>query len=201
LRAPEGDKVLLAGLTAAVEPGSRWLVTGRNAEAQRALVRATAGLWPSGEGRILRPEKTVFLPENSYLPRSTLAELLDLPREGAGQSQARAAQLLEPLGLGELVERIDGVQREVEWERLLSLREQQLLAIARVLQANPRVAVLHEVGTTLDAAQVGQVLGLLAEAEVTAVVVGQKVDAGGFDAVLELELDGSWSRTHTERRS
>ena len=192
LRTPEADQVLIAGLTAAVKPVSRWLVTGPNAAAQAALVRATAGLWRSGEGRILRPEKIAFLPESPYLPPSTLGELLVPPGEGAAQSRTRVARLLEPLGLAELVERAGGLDREVEWERMLSLREQQLLSIARILAGAPRVALVHELSTTLDPEQVAHVLSLLAKAEVAVVMVGQKMASDGFDAVLELELDGNW---------
>jgi putative ATP-binding cassette transporter len=192
LRTPEAGQVLIAGLTATVEPGSRWLVTGPNVAAQAALLRASAGLWRSGEGRILRPEKTAFLPESPYLPPSTLAELLALPREEAAQSRARVARLLEPLGLGELVERAGGLDREADWERLLSLREQQLLAIARILAAAPPVALLHEIGTTLDADQVAQVISLLSKAAVAVVMVGKQGNTANFDAVLELDLDGQW---------
>jgi hypothetical protein len=28
-----------------------------------ALLRATAGMWRSGDGRILRPDRTAFLPD------------------------------------------------------------------------------------------------------------------------------------------
>jgi ABC-type uncharacterized transport system fused permease/ATPase subunit len=184
----------LAGLSAAVEPGSRWLVTGPNAAAQTALLRATAGFWRSGEGRILRPERTVFLPESPYLPASTLAELLTPSGEEVADSESerRIAQLLEPLGLGELIERAGGSDREMEWERVLSLREQQLLSIARILGCAPRVALLHEIGGTLDPEHVVQVLALLAKENFAVVMVAQESDTTGFDAVLELELDGSW---------
>ena len=144
LRTPEADQVLIAGLTAAVEPRSRWLVTGPNSAAQAALVRATAGLWRSGEGRILRPEKIAFLPESPYLPPSTLGVLLVPPGEGAAQSRARVARLLEPLGLAELVERAGGLDRVTN--------------------------------ATLNVPN----------------APGQKMASGGFDAVLGLELDGTW---------
>ena len=193
LLAPETDELLIAKLSATVEPGSRWLVTGPNATAQTALLRATAGVWRSGEGRILRPKKTLFLPESPYLPASTLAELLTPSGVDVADSEAgRIARLLEPLGLAELIERAGGSDREMDWERLLSLREQQLLSIARILSFAPRVAVLHEIGATLDPEHVTQVLALFAEANAAIVIVAQKSDRTGFDVVLDLELDGSW---------
>jgi ABC-type uncharacterized transport system, permease and ATPase components len=110
----------------------------------------------------------------------------------ADSEAGRIARLLEPLGLAELIERAGGSDREMDWERLLSLREQQLLSIARILSFAPRVAVLHEIGATLDPEHVTQVLALFAEANATIVMVAQKSDRTGFDVVLDLELDGSW---------
>jgi putative ATP-binding cassette transporter len=187
LRDADAGRLLIADLDAAVEPGSRWLVTGPNVAAQVALVRATAGVWRSGEGRILRPDRMAILPESPYLPSSTLAELL-------GSPGAEIAALLQPLGLEALVERVGGVDREVEWERVLSLREQQLLSIARVVATRPRVAMVHEIGATLDAEQVAELLALLAKVTDVAIVAVARKPLGiaHFDAVLELELDGTW---------
>jgi putative ATP-binding cassette transporter len=151
-------------------------------------------VWRRGEGRILRPSKTVFLPESPYLPASTLEELLTPSGEEAADSNSgrRIAQLLEPFGLAGLIERAGGSDREMEWEHVLSLREQQLLSIARIVSFAPRVAVLHEIAATLDPEHVVQVFALLAEADAAIVMVAQNSDTTGFDVVLELELDGSW---------
>jgi putative ATP-binding cassette transporter len=192
LRAPGTERVLVADLTAAVEPGARWLVTGPNAEAQPALVRATAGAWQNGSGRILRPDRIAILPESPFLPASTLAELLAEPAEPAASGPAQIAKLLEPFGLAGCVERAGGVDREVEWERVLSLREQQLLSIARVVAARPRVAIAHEIVSTLEPDQVAHILSLIAQAHVALVIVARKADRQGFDTVLEIEADGSW---------
>src|SRR5262249_38945596 len=108
LRTPESREVLIAGLTASVESSSRWLVTGPNTAAQTALVRASGGLWSSGEGRILRPKNFAIVPETPYLPPSTLAELLALPSDEAAQS-AEVTRLLEPLGLRAISEHAGGL--------------------------------------------------------------------------------------------
>jgi putative ATP-binding cassette transporter len=54
LRSPHDGRLLVAGLSARLAVGTRTLVTG-DGEASIALFRATAGLWDSGEGRIVRP--------------------------------------------------------------------------------------------------------------------------------------------------
>jgi putative ATP-binding cassette transporter len=197
LRTPGAERVLLADLTASVEPGARWLVTGPNAEAQAALVRATAGAWQNGSGRILRPERIAILPEMPYLPASTLAELLTEPgAEPANSQETRIAKLLEPFGLAGWVERAGGVDREVEWERMLSLREQQLLSIARVVAARPRIAIAHEIVSALEPDQVAHMLALITEARVALLIVARKADRERFDTVLEIESDGSWRLSH-----
>jgi ABC-type polar amino acid transport system ATPase subunit len=71
-------------------------------------------------------------------------------------------------------------------------KQPQHVAIARIVSFAPRVALLHEIGATLDPEHVVQVLALLPKADVAVVIVAQQLDTTGFDVVLELELDGSW---------
>src|SRR5262249_44859049 len=177
------------------ESSCRWLVPGPTTAAQTALVRASGGLWSSGEGRILRPKNFAIVPETPYLPPSTLAELLALPSDEAAQS-AEVTRLLEPLGLRAISEHAGGLDQPVEWERVLSLRDQQLLSIARILGMRAGVVLLHEIGMTLDPEHVSHVLSLFSKAGIAVVMVDQNANTGGFDAVLDLELDGGWRLSH-----
>src|SRR5262249_37949380 len=54
LRAPHDARVLVRELSLDVAPGTAALVAGPR-DATAALERAIAGMWPSGEGRIVRP--------------------------------------------------------------------------------------------------------------------------------------------------
>jgi vitamin B12/bleomycin/antimicrobial peptide transport system ATP-binding/permease protein len=75
---------LLKDLSISIPVGARVLVTGPNQAAGIALFRATAGLSPSGSGRIVRPDadRMGFLPQRPYLPPGTLRQVLD----GAGHA-------------------------------------------------------------------------------------------------------------------
>ena len=75
LRAPRDGRVLIHGLSAAIPSSARVLVRARVAAARVALLRAAAGLWEDGEGRVVRPalDQVAFLPERPYAPPGTCA--------------------------------------------------------------------------------------------------------------------------------
>ena len=86
LRPPGDDGPLLADVSVSIPRGTRVLVTGPNEAACVALFRATAGIWPHGEGRIIRPplDAILFLPQQPYLTPGTLRRPADSHRAGAG---------------------------------------------------------------------------------------------------------------------
>ena len=61
---------LLRDLSISIPSGTRVLVTGSNQAARAVLLRATAGIWTAGAGRILRPgaDDIFFLAQRPYLP-------------------------------------------------------------------------------------------------------------------------------------
>lgn len=195
LRSPGDGRTLVNALSVSVPRDTRLLVRARNPAAGVAVFRATAGIWHSGEGRIIRPslESIYFLPERPYLPGGTLREgLLRTGREAVvGDAQIRAA--LRTLGIEELVERGGGLDAERDWEEVLSLGEQQLLAVARVLLAAPPFVFLDRIGTALEAGQVPLVLKALREQAITYIAFkGDGEDLSGFDAILDIAADGTW---------
>src|SRR5205814_9659623 len=78
LSSPEDGSPLITGLSQAIARGTRVLVVGPNETARVALFRATAGIWPTGTGKIVRPplDSIFFLPQRPYLPPGTLRDLL-----------------------------------------------------------------------------------------------------------------------------
>ncbi|MGH8646666.1 MAG: ABC transporter ATP-binding protein/permease, partial [Gammaproteobacteria bacterium] len=151
LRSPVDDRLLVKDLTVSIPEGIRVLISGPNEAAKVALLRATAGIWDTGEGRIIRPspEHILFLPERPYLPPGTLREVLLQTGKQLVMSKDRILGALHELSIDSVLARCGGLDAEQDWANILSLAEQQVLAIARLLLAAPRFAFLHRVGASL----------------------------------------------------
>ncbi len=193
LLSPGSDHVLLRDLSVSVPHGTRVLIVGPNDAAKVALFRATAGIWENGSGRIVRPglDGILFLPERPYLSPGTLRDVL--VREGViGDEQI--ATVLHGLGLEPVLERTGGLDVERDWDDVLSLGEQQLFSVARVVLAAPRFAFLERPRTALGSEQTDRILSLLWERSITYLTLGDGGDSlGDYDAVLELAGDGGWT--------
>ncbi|MGC4094432.1 MAG: SbmA/BacA-like family transporter [Polyangiaceae bacterium] len=194
LHSGSSAECLLNSLTFSVPRGTHVLITGTD-ELRRTLFRATA-LTPEGTyGHIVYPgsQRVLFLPERPYVPPATLRELI--VRSGL-EHEIRDSEIeaeLGRLGLGLALRRVGGLDVERDFSHLLSLGEQQLLAVARVVLARPAFVVLHNPGTTLAPEQLSLALSRLAEAGITYLTLGG-TDAPHFayDVVLEIHADGSW---------
>jgi putative ATP-binding cassette transporter len=97
------------------------------------------------------------------------------------------------LHLEPVLARAGGLDREQEWNTVLSLSEQQLLACPHLLLAAPRFVFLDQLGTALSREQVNQILQLLADHLISYLSIGKAGELlNGYDAVLEIADDGGW---------
>lgn len=196
LKSPRDGRTLIDDLHLEIPQGWRVLIRARDETAKVALFRATAGIWDKGEGRIrrLEAEQISFLPERPYAPPGSLRELLVGNGEAAPVDDQRIMSTLESIGLSRVVRRVGGLDAERHWDEILSLGEQQLLSVARLLLMAPRFAFLDRLGTTLDTEQVALVLGLLKAASISYLSLADTDDKlSDYDAVLELLCDGAWA--------
>ena len=196
LRSTEEDRrVLLDNLNATFRPGCRLLVHGPNEAAKRALFRAAAGLYETGTGTIARPplETVAFLPEQPYMPPTTLRELLLPANRDNGISNKEILAVLEEAGLGPTVTQHDGFETPRNWHEVLSFEEQQLMAVTRVLIAQPHFALLDHLDSALTDAALRRVSALMQQRNITCISLGdEEPDPARFDAALEFRDDGSW---------
>ncbi|SDA99385.1 SbmA/BacA-like family transporter [Sinorhizobium sp. NFACC03] len=193
LRSPDGSP-LVKELSVSIPLGSRILLTGTCPPAGTALFRATCGIPTAGAGRITRPaaEDLMFLPQRPYLPPGSLREIL-LPKSNLDENaDTLARQTLSDIGLEGLLRHGEGMDKELS--RDLSLGDQQLLAISRVLLARPKFVYLDRLEATLGQKQLGRALNLLGERSITAINISseQADDPGLYDAVLEFGENGQW---------
>jgi putative ATP-binding cassette transporter len=195
LHSPEDGRELLKNLTADIPRGTRVLIIGPNEAARMALFRATAGIWPAGVGTLVRPplEEIFFLPQRPYLPPRTLRDLLLTGQEQVMTDDELMSALREA-GLDSVPARAGGLDSEHDWPTMLSVAEQQLLALTRVTLARPTFAILDRVTEALKPAQVRQTLRRFDENAITYIVFAEDPESLElYDALLEIDADGAWS--------
>ncbi len=196
LRSPRRSRVLVEDLNAVISVRSRVLVTAADELALVALFRASAGVWDFGTGRIVRPapDDILFVPERPYLPPGSLREVLVRAGRESEVTNETIEATLQSLGVESLISRSGGCEAEQDWDNVLSLREQQLLAIASVVVARPRFVFLDRIMTTLTPEDGEKALTVLQAKSMGYVAFGVAHGvAAHFDAVLSIGADGKWA--------
>ena len=195
LLSPVEGQPVLKDLSISIPFGSRVLISGSNETGKLTLFRATAGLWPSGKGRIIRPAATdiYFLAERPYLPPGTLREVLVDQKLEHSIADGQIRDLLHELDLDPVLVRAGALNIEQDWGTLLSLGEQQLLAFVHILLAAPNFVFLDRAGTALNPGQLRKILKTLSKNSITYINIGESDDLRDlYDAVLEIDELGTW---------
>ena len=157
---------------------------------------ATAGVWTAGKGRILRPRDILFLAHEPYLPPGSLRQVVTYPGREGELTDERIVSGLHELNLDHVLNRAGGLDAEQNWETLISLREQQLLAFLGVLLAAPQFAFMDRAWATLTSNERRQLLNLLSEASIGYICNCEADDCRDlYDAVLDCKEGGGWTWT------
>jgi vitamin B12/bleomycin/antimicrobial peptide transport system ATP-binding/permease protein len=194
LNTPDDRRTLVRDLSLVIEDGEALLIVGDSGTGKTSLLRAIAGLWRSGRGRIVRPPlaQVMFLPQRPYMMLGSLREQLCYPH-AADVSGERLAEVLRLVQLESLPERIGGLDAEVRWEDYLSLGEQQQIAFARLLLNRPAYAFLDEATSALDPGKEQVLYDCLESARIRIVSVGDRLRLPRYHhRILELLGDGRW---------
>jgi len=194
LRTAHGEHPLVRDLSVELMPASRVLVRGPR-DASLALLRAVAGLWPQGDGRVVRPAGAgvVFLAERPHVPPGTLRELLVATDGAARVPDDRILGALRAVGVDGILERAGGLDVELDRDAL-SLEEQRLVGAARVLLAAPCFALIAGLEAGVGAPRAAEVLIALASRGIGYVVFGDEgLGREHFDVVLDIAADGTWT--------
>ncbi len=201
LQTPNRQRTLVTDVSVSVDTGQGLLIVGASGGGKSSLLRAIAGLWNAGTGSILRPklEEMLFLPQRPYMILGTLRSQLLYPNTDREISDVELSEVLKQVNLASIVERCGGFDEDLDFGKVLSVGEQQRLAVARVLLSKPRYVVLDEATSALDAENEAKLYTQLAAGETTLVSVTHHPGLVKYHRqVLELLGDGSWKLRQAE---
>ncbi|MEA5536924.1 ABC transporter ATP-binding protein/permease [Crocosphaera sp. XPORK-15E] len=201
LQTPNYDKIIVEDLSLSVQPGQGLLIVGPSGRGKSSLLRAIAGLWDAGTGRLVRPslDKMIFLPQRPYIILGTLREQLVYPKIYNKISDEDLKTILKRVNLEHLLNRIDNFDVELPWENVLSLGEQQRLAFARILVDRPDFTILDEATSALDLSNEENLYQQLQQTKTTFISVGHRESLFSYHQwVLELLEDSSWQMLSME---
>lgn len=132
-----------------IEQGSRWLIRGDSGAGKTTFMKALAGIWQYGEGKISLPDcNMLFLPQESYMPLGTLRTALCYPKPIESFSDTDCCEVLNKCGLKQYISHLD--DDDVLWNKKMSPGEKQRLAFARTLLLRPDYLFMDEATSALD---------------------------------------------------
>lgn len=195
LRLPNGAP-LLEPSNVTIPAHDQILVTGPSGSGKSTLFRAIAGVWPFGGGAVAVPRdaKVMVLPQRPYFPIATLGAAVTYPAAPGTFPKERLAETITAVGLPALATRLD---EEAHWNRMLSLGEQQRLAIARAILQEPHYLLLDEATASLDEKAEADLYRLLHERlqNATIVSIGHRATLSSFHRRrFAVQRDGQTSR-------
>ena len=179
IRLPDGEP-LLDHADLLLRRGESVAVSGPSGTGKSTMLRAIAGIWPFGAGRVERPPGSyLFLPQRPYIPLGTLRHAVTYPAAPDAFSEPAIRHALEEVGLPALADMLD---LEQPWALQLSGGEQQRLAVARALLLRPDWLFLDEATSNLDPKAEAELYAAIRRnlAETTVVSVAHRPEVARF---------------------
>lgn len=195
---PDGTK-LIENLNLTVKPGESVLIRGPQASGKSALLGALLGSWPFGSGLATRPplKELTIITQQPFMQPMTLRQALSYPSiDGTEASDDRLREILKLVDLDQLVDpdkKNLGFDSLQNWKEVLSLSQQQRLALARIINKKPRFCLVDEASNAMEAENEKLLFTLFKTLGTTYFTAGNNAELVKYHSwVLEIAGDGSW---------
>ncbi len=195
IKTPGKENVLIQNLNLSITTGESLLVVGPSGCGKTSLLRVISGLWAAEAGEIETPVRgdLLFIPQKPYMTLGSLREQLCYPLDKNRFSDDHLKAVLEEVQLPQIITRYPDLNIKQDWQRLLSLGEQQRLAFARLLLNSPKFVVLDEATSALDVSTEKHLYELLNQREMACISVGHRPTLKNYhETVLEIAENKSW---------
>jgi putative ATP-binding cassette transporter len=196
VQTPNHERTLISNVSLAVEDKEGLLIVGASGGGKSSLLRTIAELWNTGNGIVRRPElkEMCFLPQRPYMILGTLREQLLYPKVKRDVSDDELQETLARANLPDIVARCGGFDTDLDFGKILSIGEQQRLAIARVLLAKPTYLILDEATSALDVENEEKLYLEMKESASTLISVAHHQTLLKYHKrVLRIAGDGGWT--------
>jgi len=210
VQTPSGME-LVRDLTFSIELGDSLLITGHNGVGKSSIFRCLGGLWPAVEGQIWAPgiadagcvglHGTIYyLAQRPYNAIGTLAQQLCYPDEPpASLGDAELRRWLSYVDLEYLTEKPGACTEEIDWQKTLSLGEQQRLGIVRLFYHRPGFAVVDESTSAVSGEMEKRFFELCAQLGISCVTVAHRPSLERYHC-QRLNIVGPGAGGYTLRR-
>lgn len=204
LLAKDEDPPLIRDFNVSIPLGTRVLICAKNKQALLRLFNTTSGIENHSTGKLHRPplDDIYFLPEKPYMTPGTLRQALVNPDRLDEIDATKINVILEKLGLCNVIDAANGLDQEhTEWNSFLSMGEQKLLGVARLLLMAPKFAFLLRLRSVLSDERLASVMELLNASDITYINLGKYEHLECYDVVIELLEDGAWTWERNHARA
>lgn len=186
----DGDRPALDDIELTIMPGERVAVVGSSGAGKTTLAGVIAGIHEPHAGLVARPRRTAVITQESHVFAGTLRDNLTLAAPGADDEAVRSAlAATDAAGLVALLP--DGLETPLGSEgHELTAAQAQQLALARVVLADPELAILDEATAEAGSAYAGQLdrAAVAALRDRTGLVIAHRLSqARTCDRILVME--------------